>query len=66
MRTIDEIEKAVLDLPPEKLAEFRDWFARFDAAQWDRQLASDAANGRLDKLAEQAIRDLRQGRCSKL
>ena len=53
-------------LPPEDLAAFRVWFAEFDATLWDRQLEADVAAGRLDQLAEEALQDLQEGRCSDL
>jgi hypothetical protein len=66
MSTVVEIEEAIQKLPPAELARLREWFARFDAAQWDRQFEADAAAGRLDALADEAISDLRQGRCTGL
>jgi len=66
MSTITEIEQALEKLPPEELAKFREWFAEFDAAQWDRQLERDIAAGRLDALAAEALADLREGRCKDL
>jgi len=62
MSTIEQIEDAVRRLSPAELAEFRNWFAEFDAALWDRQIEQDVAAGRLDSLAEEALRDLREGR----
>jgi hypothetical protein len=64
--SVKEIESAVEGLTPQQLAEFREWFARFDAEQWDKQFDEDVAAGRLDKLAEQAIADLEEGRCTDL
>jgi hypothetical protein len=61
MSTIAEIEQAVRQLSPEQLTEFRAWFAEFDAAIWDRQLEDDAAAGRLDRFADEALADLRAG-----
>jgi uncharacterized membrane protein len=66
MSTATEIERAVEQLPPEELARFRAWFAEFDAARWDRQIEQDAAAGRLDALADEALSDLREGRCTDL
>ena len=66
MSTIQEIEDAVRRLPPEELAAFRAWFAEFDAGVWDRQFEEDVAAGRLDALADEAIEDLREGRCTDL
>ena len=66
MSTLQEIEKAVQDLSPDQLAAFRDWFVEYDQALWDKQLERDVASGRLDSLADEAIEDLRNGRCSDL
>ena len=60
--TVEEIEKAVAQLPPDDLARFRAWFEEFEAARFDRKIEQDAAAGRLDRLAEQALADYRQGR----
>ena len=64
MSTIAEIEDAVRRLSPEDLAAFREWFVQLDAGAWDRQIEEDAAAGRLDSLAAEALEDLRQGRCT--
>mgnify|MGYP006873466372 CR=1 FL=1 len=66
MSTVEEIERAVADLPPERLAEFRAWFAEFDARTWDREFEEDVKAGRLDALADEALRDLDEGRCTDL
>ena len=64
MSGVNEIERAVRQLTPAELDAFREWFAEFDAAAWDRQLEDDVAAGRLDALAEEALTDLRAGRCT--
>jgi hypothetical protein len=64
MGSIKEIEEAVLRLSAAELAAFRAWFTEFDAAAWDRQIEDDVAAGRLDALADEAIEDLRTGRCT--
>ena len=56
MTTIIEIEKAISNLPPEELAQFRTWFEEFDAAAWDRQFEEDVVSGKLDAIADKAIR----------
>ncbi len=66
MNTVQEIEDAVGKLPPEGLAAFRAWFAEFDAAVWDRQFEQDVDEGRLDSMADEALQDLREGRCTDL
>ena len=64
MSSVNEIEEAVLRLTPAELDAFRAWFAEFDAAAWDRQMEDDVAAGRLNALADEAIEDLRAGRCT--
>jgi hypothetical protein len=64
--SIEELEKAVAQLSPEDLARFRAWFEEFEAAKFDRKIERDARAGRLDRLAEQALADLRQGRAREL
>jgi len=66
MSTLQDIEKAVQELSPDQLATFRAWFVEYDHALWDQQLERDIASGRLDSLADEAIEDLRNGRCSDL
>lgn len=61
MGNVKSIEKAVEALPPGELAEFRRWFAEFDAAAWDRQIEQDALSGRLDRLAAEATEDFASG-----
>ena len=64
MSTLEEIEDAVWRLPSEELARFRAWFDELEAAAWDRQIEEDAAAGWLDALADEALNDLREGRCT--
>jgi hypothetical protein len=66
MSTVREIESAVSNLSRQELWAFRDWFTEFDAAAWDQQFEDDVAAGRLDALADEAIRDSRDGRCRDL
>ncbi len=62
--TLNDIERAITQLSTEELAAFRAWFVEFDAAAWDQQIEEDVAAGRLDKFAEKALKDLREGRCT--
>ena len=66
MSTVKEIESAVARLSSKDLAQFRQWFAEFDAAEWDKEFEEDVTAGRLDKLAERAIKEYGAGRCTKL
>ena len=35
MSEVEQIENRIKNLSPEELAEFRAWFAEFDAQAWD-------------------------------
>ena len=61
MPNVKSIEKAVESLRPSELAEFRRWFSEFDGAAWDRQIEQDAASGKLDVLASEALADYNSG-----
>jgi hypothetical protein len=62
MTTVDDIEKAVAELPPKELAAFRAWFEAFEAVRFDEAMERDAAAGKLDRLAVEALMDYREGR----
>ena len=64
--TIQEIEQAITELSPKELARFREWFEGFDAQAWDEQFEHDARSGKLDKLADKAIKDYRAGKAKEL
>jgi len=66
MSSVHEIETAVSKFSREELLAFRDWFSGFDAAVWDKQFEQDVVAGHLDTLADEAVRDLREGRCRDL
>ena len=61
MENVKSIEKAVELLPPSDLAEFRRWFAEYDAAAWHKQIEQDAATGKFDGLAAEALADYHAG-----
>ena len=56
MSKVEHLERQVKDLSPEELARFRRWFLDFDGQAWDRQLQVDIDGGKLDALAEKALR----------
>ena len=66
MTTIEDIEKAVAELPPDQLLQFCAWFEAFEAARFDQDIERDAEAGKLDRLAEQALADYRAGRAREL
>ncbi len=66
MSKAEEIEGAIQQLSAEDLAEFRAWFATFDARVWDREFDEDVQAGRLNALAREALDDWHGGRCTDL
>lgn len=66
MGYVEKIESQVAALPEADLREFRTWFAEFDAAQWDTQFAADAISGKLEGLADEALRQFDNGQCKRL
>ena len=66
MSNIEKIEQDVQALSPAELAQFRVWFLEYDWAAWDRQLERDVRSGKLDDLAERALRDHAAGKTKRL
>jgi hypothetical protein len=66
MTRLDDIERAIAQLPEEDLAKLRAWFEEFDARVFDEKIEQDAKSGKLDKLAADAIADYKAGRTTDL
>lgn len=66
MGDVEKIEQEVRALSPEELAQFRAWFLEYDWADWDRQLERDVRAGKLDRLADKALRDHAAGKTTPL
>ena len=66
MSRLEQIETQISSLSDEELAEFRQWFAAFDADAWDRQIERDVTVGKFDDLIAEAEEDLRAGRARPL
>jgi hypothetical protein len=60
MTTVKEIKEAVANLPKPELDKFRLWFEKFDAELWDTQFEDDVKSGKLDLLADQALKDFEE------
>lgn len=64
--TVAEIERAIVQLPPQDLAELAAWLDEYRAAKWDQQIAKDLEAGRLDTLVSEAEQQYRAGRAKPL
>jgi len=59
MSNLREIQEAIQALSAAEQAELRQWFAEFDAVEWDAQIERDAKAGKLDGLAAEALAEYR-------
>ena len=66
MSKVESIEQQIKALSAEELAQLREWFFEFDWALWDQKLERDVAAGKLDALAEKALRDHVAGKTTPL
>jgi hypothetical protein len=64
--SITEIEQAIIQLPPQDFKQLREWFEELESQKWDEQIERDAKSGKLDKIAEQALKDYRAGKAREL
>lgn len=64
--TISEIEQAIIELSREELNRLREWFDEYYAEVWDKQIEEDAKAGKLDKIAEEALREYRASKAKEL
>ena len=62
MTTVEAITAAIAELPPEQVAQIREWLNEQDEAEWDAQIERDERAGRLDALADRALAEYRAGR----
>ncbi|MEH2170017.1 MAG: hypothetical protein V7K41_25860 [Nostoc sp.] len=54
MLTLEQIESAILQLPPNEYEKLIQWFADLDYQRWDEQLEKDIADGKLEAFAQEA------------
>jgi hypothetical protein len=66
MSTVAEIENALQCLSLGDARKVADWLQDYLDEKWDRQIDADIAAGRLDALAERAVKDYRAGRAKPL
>ena len=57
MLTREQIESAILQLPPNEYQQLLEWFFDLDYQRWNEQLEKDITNGKLENLAQEAIAD---------
>ena len=61
MSKVEQIEAEIAKLSPEEFRQIARWLAERDAELWDKQMDEDAAAGRLDRLWQEAEREIAAG-----
>jgi hypothetical protein len=64
--SLAEIREEITKLTDAERRQLLQELTEMDFDAWDRQIAEDAKAGRLDALADEALNDLRAGRCTNL
>ena len=63
---IEELESAVVKLPPGDLSRFSEWFGEYMAEQWDKRIEADIKAGKFAAAGMRADSDFEAGRCTEL
>ena len=61
-----EIIENIKKLPEKDLKILLEWIEDYEQKLWDQEFERDVRLGKLDKLAEQAIKDFQAGKCREL
>ena len=61
MTQVEKIQAEIETLSEEDFVRLREWFVQKDWMQWDQQIESDSAAGKLDFLLEEAMEAKSQG-----
>jgi hypothetical protein len=61
MMQVEQLQMEIEALPRKEFMRLRRWFAEKDWEQWDKQLETDVAAGKLDFLLEEALAAKAQG-----
>lgn len=62
MSKMEEIKSTVAQLSPVEQASLRDWLEELAEQRFDEQIERDEKAGKLDKLTQRALDNLRDGR----
>lgn len=62
MSTVQEIERAIDQLPKRDVFMLADWISSKVSNEWDQEIEEDIKAGRLDHLAREAVSEFRAGK----
>ena len=60
--SVEEVQAAVIGLSDDDRAELWSWYWDMDWERWDHEFEEDVKAGRLDWLAEEAVKDAKTGK----
>ena len=66
MSRVEELVGRIRELSSNEFQQLRAWLAEYEAQIWDRQFHADVLAGRLDAIAEQALKDFSENRSTDL
>jgi hypothetical protein len=66
MSELEQLEQQVLNLPPQDLAQFREWFLELDARLLDQQIEEDLRGGKLDARIAEARAEFKTGKAREI
>lgn len=61
MSKVEQIEAEIAKLSPEEVRQLVRWLAARDAEIWDEEMEEDAKTGRLDRLWQEAEKEIGTG-----
>ena len=61
--SVQEIQTAIVELPPGELQNLLEWIEEYRSDAWDRQIAQDVETGRFDALRERVREQRQAGQC---
>jgi hypothetical protein len=66
MTRLEKLEREIQELSPREFSQLREWVLERDWDEWDHQIESDAAEGKLDGLMREAVADHVAGKSRRL
>ena len=66
MKTVAEMQQAILELPKSDYIQLSRWFHELDWEHWDLEIAEDSRDGKLDFLVAQAAKAKADGTLQEL
>lgn len=66
MFRVEQLQQRIAELNAAELKELRQWFDRYEADLWDREIEKDSKSGKLRRLIDPAISAHRAGHSTEL